>query len=110
MGLDDPTPTEMEPAWKRWVRAGYYVLFFLFLGNTFASFYFFDIYMSEGSPILTATHSVMLQNHEHVVYITPAQDQLLSTLRANTFLGLPVMFLSAIAIENLLGVRILARD
>ncbi len=110
MGLDDPAATDMKPAWKRWVRAGLYVLFFLLFLNNLASFYLFHARMRDGSPIPTATHSVPLDNHGDVRYITPEQDQLLSTLHWNTVLGIPVMFLSAIVLHNLLGVRMFTRD
>jgi hypothetical protein len=52
----DPATRDMGPEWKRWVRAGWVVLFFLVCLNSLAHSYLFDARMRDGSPIPTATH------------------------------------------------------
>jgi hypothetical protein len=98
--------THTEPAWKRWARAVFSALFTLVWLDGVSFFYVHRTSVRDGSTIPTAMHSVRLVEHGRVIYIRPAQEQLRSILQTIAMTGGPLMAMSALVPQYLIGVRL----
>jgi hypothetical protein len=98
------TTTNEEPAWKRRVRAVFSALFVLVWLDGMAYFSVRGMSMRDGWTIPTESHSERLEDHGRVVYITPAEDHLLSTLGSSWKEGILLMIVSALVLQYFLGV------
>jgi len=101
---------DMEPAWKRRVRAGFSALFLLVWLDGMAFFYVHGNSRHEALTVRTGTHSEPLVKHGRIVYITPAQDQLRSVLGTVMMVGIPLMLASALVLEKWAGVQLSRRS
>jgi hypothetical protein len=98
--------TDIDPVWKRWVRAVYSALFLLVWLDGLAFFYVHGTSVRDGSTLPTATHSERLEEHGRVVYITLAEHRRRGILLGIMMAGIPLMLVSAFVLQNLIGVRL----
>jgi len=100
-----PDPEGLEPAWKKSLRLVVGVSLVLFVSAFLAFAYFLCFLLVTGSPVRTATQSVMLHPYG-TVYVTPTEQRGLDWLRWFLIIGGLSFFATAFLIQNVFGVTL----
>ena len=95
-----------ELRWKKWVRLTFSLFFLAVWLDGVASFYCFGTAFRDGSPKPTAAQTEPLADHGKVVYVTPGQKRLVSTLQTVMAVGIPSVFLLGAVLHFIVGIKL----
>lgn len=105
---EPPAPKISDANWKNLARGVYTVVFVLVWIAGVASFFFFGSSFRRGSPAPTATQTEPLKDHGKTVYVTRSEKERIDSLQLVSWVGIPLVLVSAVVLHFLIGVKLFA--